>query len=88
MLFLLDKNKNPFRVKLLRDVYKNMKYEGLNSIEYNVTRVVTNKLYTHIYVDYDKMGLLSQKYVFLNETQLVHVDAMTTKNKNDSKGQS
>ncbi len=69
-----EKNTNPLRYKLLKDVYKNMRADGLNSIEYNVSRVVRNKLWTHVYVEYDKMKLLSQKYLFLNETEIAHLD--------------
>lgn len=56
------------RLKFLKDVYKNMKNDGLNSIEYNVTEVRKKKLYTHIFVTYDQEKIVGKKYVNLNMT--------------------
>lgn len=39
-----------------------MNKDGLNSIEYELVKKVDQKLYTHLFVYYDRIKILSNKY--------------------------
>jgi hypothetical protein len=52
-----------------------MKHDGLNSIQYNVTKVRQKKLFTHIFVSYNETKIVKEKYNYLkNQTNLESVE--------------
>lgn len=46
--------KNPKRVKLLRENRKQFKNDGLNSVKYQLKRIVSYSMHTHIFIDVGK----------------------------------
>lgn len=53
-----DKNQNPERFRLLNTAKQRSNNEGLNTIKYEVARIEKNRLYTRIFVKYDKENIL------------------------------
>ena len=58
-----DKNQNPKRFQLLNSAKQRSDKEGLNSIKYDVVKIVSNFLYTRLYVKYDE-ELIMKDYKF------------------------
>ena len=57
-MWLQDNDINAIRYKLLAKTGANQMKDGLNSILYNVTDVVYTRLYTKIFVTYNKTDIM------------------------------